>query len=102
MAGVALRGTSMVDFLVIGLVFVAILFPFVVVPEIMERWGYDPKGRFVRLLVWSSFLILVLLPAAFSGFLSTVTSPVDWLILAGAIVVAVIWEYYRLHPGSFP
>lgn len=92
----------MVDLLVIALVFVAILFPFVVVPEILERWGYDPKGRFVRLIVWATFLILVLLPAAVSGFLATVTSPVDWLILLGAILFAMFWEYYRLHPGRFP
>ncbi len=92
----------MVDVLVIALVFFAIIFPFVVVPELMERWGYDPRSRFVRLLVWAVFLILVLMPAALSGFLATVTSPVDWLILVAAIAVAMVWEYYRLHPGKFP
>jgi len=92
----------MVDFLVIALVFVAILFPFVVVPEILERAGYDPKSRLVRIVVWSCFLILVLVPAALSGFLATVTSPVDWLILFGAIAFAMLWEYHRLHPGKFP
>jgi small-conductance mechanosensitive channel len=92
----------MVDFLVVALVFVAILFPFVGVPEICERWGYDPKGRFVRILVWSTFLILVLVPAALSGFLATVTSPVDWFIFCIAIAAAMLWEYYRLHPGQFP
>lgn len=92
----------MVDLLLIALVFVAILFPFVVVPEILERWGYDPKSRFVRLIVWATFLLLVLIPAALSGFLNTVTSPVDWMILAGAILLAGFWEYYRLHPGRFP
>ncbi len=91
-----------VNFLLIALVSVAILFPFVVVPEILERWGYDPKGRFVRVVVWSTFLILVLVPAALSGFLATGTSLADWLILFVAIVVAVLWEYYRLHPGEFP
>lgn len=92
----------MVDFLLIALVFVAILVPFVGVPEILERVGYDPKSRFVRMVVWSCFLILVLLPAALSGFLATVTSPVDWLILFFAIAFAMLWEYYRLHPGEFP
>ncbi len=92
----------MVNPLLIVLVFVAILFPFVVVPEILERWGYDPKGRFVRVLVWATFLLLVLIPAAVSGFLATVTSPLDWFILFAAIVVAMVWEYYRLHPGEFP
>jgi len=92
----------MVEFLLIVLVFVAILFPFVVVPEILERLGYDPKSRFVRAIVWATFLILVLVPAALSGFLATVTSPGDWFILAAAILFAVFWEYYRLHPGAFP
>lgn len=92
----------MVDFLLIALVFVAILVPFVGVPEVLERVGYDPKSRFVRIVVWSCFLILILLPAALSGFLSTVTSPVDWLILFFAIAFAMLWEYHRLHPGEFP
>jgi len=92
----------MVDLLVIALVFVAILFPFLVIPEIMERWGYDPKGRFVRIIVWTTFLLLVLIPAALSGFLGSVTNPGDWLILIGAIALAMLWEYYRLHPGEFP
>ena len=67
----------MVDLLLIALIFVAILFPFVVVPEILERAGYDPKSRFVRIVVWSCFLIFV-------------------------IAFAMLWEYYRLHPGEFP
>jgi small-conductance mechanosensitive channel len=92
----------MVDLLVVALTFLAIIFPFVVVPEILERWGYDPKSRFVRIVVWVTFLLLVLIPAALSGFLATVTSPVDWLILAGALLLAIFWEYYRLHPGRFP
>ncbi len=92
----------MVDLLLVALVFVAILFPFVVVPEILERAGYDPKSRWVRIVVWSCFLILVLVPAALSGFLATVTSPVDWLILFFVIAFAMLWEYYRLHPGKFP
>lgn len=92
----------MVDFLLIALVFLAIIFPFVVVPEVLERAGYDPKDRFVRIVVWACFLILVLVPAALSGFLVTVTSPVDWLIFAFAIAFAMLWEYHRLHPGQFP
>ncbi len=92
----------MVELLLVALVFVAIIFPFLVVPEVLERWGYDPKSRFVRALVWATFLTLVLVPAALSGFLATVTSPGDWLILTGAILLAVFWEYYRLHPGRFP
>lgn len=92
----------MANFLLLVLIAVAILFPFLIVPEILERWGYDPKGRFVRVIVWATFLLLVLIPAAASGFLATVTSPGDWLILAGAILFAVFWEYYRLHPGRFP
>ena len=92
----------MVDLLVVALVFFAILFPFVVVPEILERRGVDPKGRSARIVVWTIFLILVLVPAALSGFLFTVTNPGDWIILIGAIALAMLWEYYRLHPGEFP
>lgn len=92
----------MVSALVVLLVFVAILFPFVAVPEILERWGYEPRGRFVRILVWACFLILVLVPAALSGFLFTVTSPGDWFILVAALAVAMAWEYYRLHPRVSP
>ena len=92
----------MVSPLLIALVFLAVQFPFLVVPELLERWGYDPKGRFARLLVWASFLILVFVPAALSGFLFTVTNPADWFILGVALVVAMLWEYYRLHPGTFP
>ncbi len=95
----------MADLLVAGVLFalilVVIVVPFVVVPEILERWGYDPKNPRVRLLVWACFLVLVLVPAALSGFLATVTNPADWMILAAAILVAFAWEYYRLHPERF-
>ena len=92
----------MADPLLYVLIAIAILVPFVVVPEILERWGYDPKGRFVRLLVWTSFVLLLLVPAALSGALWTVLGPGDWLILFGAVCFAMLWEYYRLHPGEFP
>ncbi len=92
----------MVDLLLVVLVVVAILFPFLVVPEILERWGYDPKSRFVRLLVWSTFVLLLLIPAALSGALWNVLGPGDWLLLFGAVAFAMLWEYYRLHPGEFP
>ncbi len=92
----------MADPLLYVLLAVAILVPFVVVPEVLERWGYDPKTRFVRLLVWSCFAILVVVPAVLSGALWTALGPGDWLLLFGAVVFAMLWEYYRLHPGTFP
>ncbi len=81
-------------------IFGAILFAFVVVPEIMERRGYDPKSIIVRFCVWATFLGIVLIPAALSGFLFSVTNLADWLLLAGALAVAILWEHYRLHPKS--
>ena len=92
----------MADPLLYILIAVAILVPFLVVPEILERWGYDPRSRFVRLLVWTTFVVLLLVPAALSGALWTVLGPGDWLVLFGAVAFAMLWEYYRLHPGEFP
>lgn len=84
------------------LVAVAILFPFVVVPEILERWGYDPKSRFVRLLVWTVFTVFLLVPATLSGALWTAVTPGDAVIAIFAVTLAILWEYHRLHPGEFP
>ncbi len=81
--------------------FAAILFSFVAVPAILERRGYDPRSRFVRAVVWAMFLTIVLVPAAASGFLFSVTNPVEWLILFFGLSVAMLWEYYRLNPGKF-
>ena len=92
----------MVDLLLIVLIAFAILFPFLVVPELLERWGFDPKSRFVRLVVWSCFVLLLLVPAALSGALWNVLGPADWIFLFGAVAFAMLWEYYRLHPGKFP
>lgn len=91
----------MVDLLVVAATFAAILFSFVVVPEILERRGHDPRDRFVRAMVWTTFLAVVLIPAAASGFLFSVTNPVEWLILFFGLTVAILWEYYRLNPGKF-
>lgn len=88
----------MVDLLVVASTFAAIVFAFVVVPELLERRGRDPKSPFVRFWVWTAFLATVLIPAALSGFLFTVTNLGDWLILALALSVAILWEYYRLRP----
>lgn len=92
----------MADPLLYALIAFAILFPFVVVPEILERWGYDPKSRFARLVVWSTFVVLLVVPGALSGALWNALGPADWLILFGAVSFAMLWEYYRLHPGEFP
>lgn len=92
----------MADVLLYLLVAVAILFPFVVVPEILERWGYDPKSRFVRLLVWSVFAVFLLVPATLSGALWSALTPADGLLIVIAVTLAILWEYHRLHPGEFP
>lgn len=96
----------MVDLVVgvatIAATFAAVLVAFVVVPEVLERRGHDPKGAYVRAWVWGTFLALVLVPAALSGYLFTVTNPAEWFLLGIALVVAIAWEYYRLHPKTFP
>ena len=86
--------------LVVGATSAAIVIPFLIVPEVLERRGYDPRSRFVRALVWASFLAIVLIPAAASGLLLSVTNPVDWLIFGGAMIVAILYDYYRLNPSK--
>lgn len=81
---------------------VAILVPFVVVPEIMKRKGHNPRSGTVRGLVWASFFLLVFVPALASGFVFTVGNPADWLIFVIAIVVAILYDYYRLNPHKVP
>lgn len=98
----ALFTPSMADVLLLMLVAVAILFPFLVVPEILERWGYDAKSRFARLVVWSCFLVLILVPAVLSGVLWNLMGPAGWLLLLAAVAFAMLWEYHRLHPWEFP
>jgi hypothetical protein len=79
-----------------GTVAFALLVPFVVVPEILERKGRNPRSRSARALVWTSFLLIVLIPAALSGFLFTVRNPADWALFFGALAVAILYDYYRL------
>jgi uncharacterized BrkB/YihY/UPF0761 family membrane protein len=96
----SLQRDAVISLAVFLAVFAAILFAFVVVPEILERRGHDRRSRFVRFSVWTIFLAIVLVPAALSGFLFTVTNPVDWLLLVGALAVAILWESYRLRPKA--
>ncbi len=81
----------------------AIVVPFVVVPEIFERrGGYNPRSGFVRGVVWASFFAIILIPAIASGFLFSVTNPVDWLLFFVAMIVAILFDYYRLNPEKAP
>ncbi|MCI4371050.1 MAG: hypothetical protein L3J78_00190 [Thermoplasmata archaeon] len=80
----------------------AVVIPFAVVPEILERLGYDPRSGAVRALVWASFLAIVMIPAAAVGFLFSVTNVVDWLIFLVAMAVAILYDYYRLNPTKIP
>ena len=80
----------------------AIVVPFVVVPEILERRGYNPRSAFVRAIAWATFLAIVLVPAASSGFLISVGNPADWVIFLVAMLVAILYDYYRLNPDKAP
>ena len=80
----------------------AIVVPFVIVPEILERKGYNPRSGFVRGIVWASFLAIVLVPALASGFIFSVGNPADWVLFVAAMVVAILYDYYRLNPAKVP
>ena len=81
----------------------AIVVPFVVIPELLERkGGYNPRGAFVRGVVWASFFAIILVPAIASGFLFSVTNLVDWILFLVAVAVAVLYDYYRLNPDKVP
>src|SRR2546427_10735568 len=84
--------------LLFGAIAVAIVVPFVVVPEILEGRGYNPRSAFVRAIAWATFLAIVLVPAASSGFLGSVGNPADWVIFLVAMIVAILYDYYRLNP----
>ena len=91
-----------VTLLFFGAIAVAIVVPFVVVPEILERRGYNPRSGFVRAIAWVTFLAIVLVPAASSGFLISVRNPADWVIFLVAMLVAILYDYYRLNPEKVP
>ncbi len=95
---VGLTGTL----LLFGAIAVAIIVPFVIVPEILERRGHNPRSGLVRAIAWVTFLAIVLIPAAFSGFLISVTNPADWLIFLVAMTVAILYDYCRLNPEKVP
>jgi len=88
--------------LVVAATGAALLVPFVVVLEVLERRGHDPRSRFVRCVVWISFVAIILVPAAGTGFLFSVGNPADWAILGGAMLVAIFYDYYRLNPHKVP
>jgi len=81
---------------------VAIIVPFLVVPELLERIGYNPRSALVRGIVWASFLAIVLVPAAAVGYVSSITNPVEWLLAVGFLTIAILWDYYRLNPEKVP
>src|SRR5207245_8837708 len=82
--------------------FPALVLPFVVVPEIFERLGHNPRRAFVRGVVWTLFLAIVLVPAAATGFLFSVANVVDWVLFILALAVAILYDYYRLNPTKVP
>jgi len=52
--------------------------------------------------VWASFLLVVFVPAAISGFLFSVRNVADWAYLAVGLLVAILYDYYRLNPEKVP
>ena len=93
----------MLNLLVIAAVFIAIIVPFVIVPEIAERTGRNPRSARVRLAVWVTFLLILFVPAIAlaPGFLGG-ASWADWLVFGGAMAVAILYDYYRLNPDRHP
>jgi len=89
----------MVDLLVVAAVIIAVVVPFLVVPEVAQRLGYNPRSARVRTFVWLTFLAILFVPAAVlaPGFLPGV-SAVAWLLFIVAVVVAILYDYYRLNP----
>jgi len=88
--------------IIIAATIVAVLVPFLVVPELLERRGYNPRSAFVRGIVWTSFLAIVLVPAAAVGYVFSITNPVEWLLGLGFLTIAILWDYYRLNPEKVP
>lgn len=88
---------------VVAAVVAAVIFPFVIVPEIVERLGYNPRAARIRALVWSTFIAVVFIPALAlaRSFLFDV-SAVDWLVFIIAMAVAILYDYYRLNPDRVP
>jgi len=87
---------------IIAATIVAIIVPFLLVPELLERLGYNPRSAFVRGIVWVSFLAIVLVPAAAVGYVSSITNPLEWLLGLGFLTIAILWDYYRLNPEKVP
>ena len=88
--------------LLLGAICASIIGPFVVLPEILERIGLNPRSGVVRGLLWTTFLLILFVPATLSGFVFTVGNPVDWVIFAVAMAVAILYDYYRLNPQKVP
>src|SRR5207245_10390363 len=84
--------------LLFGAIAVAIVVPFVVVPEILERRGYNPRSGFVRASAWVTFLAIVLVPAPSSGFVLWVRHPAAWVLFLVALLVAILYVCCRLPP----
>ncbi len=87
---------------IIAATIAAVIVPFLVVPELLERRGYNPRSAFVRGIIWASFLAIVLVPATAVGYVFTVTNLVDWLLAVGFLTIAILCDYYRLNPEKVP
>lgn len=67
----------------------------------MERFGYDSRSLGVRPVIWAAFLGLVFVPAAATGFLFGLTGG-EVLLLSAALLVAAVYDCYRLRPARWP
>jgi len=92
----------MVEWYVAAAITGTILFCFVGVPEILQRLGYNPRSAFVRALVWLTFLAIIMIPAAATGFLLSAANVADWILFATVMAVAILYEYYRLNVSPKP
>ena len=88
----------LVNAIIVIATFAAVLVPFVVLPELLERAGYNPRSASARAIVWISFFVIVLVPATATGFLFSVRNPIDWLLFLVFVIIAILYDYYRLNP----
>src|SRR5437870_2456217 len=69
---------------------------------LLDEFAARPAYPFEASIAWATFLAVVLVPAASSGFLGSVGNPADWVIFLVAMLVAILYDYYRLNPEKVP
>src|SRR5438132_13283980 len=69
---------------------IAVIMPFVVVPEILAGKGFNPKSGSVRSLVSVSFLLIVFVRAVASWFRFSLRNLAAWAYLPVGLVLAIL------------